>query len=523
MRNGMLLTLRNRLLLSYVAILLILLVLIGFVLVVFLATRPLPTEDITNDLTATLLDVRVLETLRVEIQPRDWSAWMGRGSNGMGAGLTLPEVRRIEQIIVAYLTDESAARDVRTMVVSSEGIVQFDSAGAFLTGERVKQIAQGKLIGGRERMNAVYRGSFSNPNGQEWLYVAQPLRPLADIQPDSLFVLVAAPMPHPTLGQVFRVFGDIFLLPLAQAGLIGLVIAVGLSVVISGSVVRPLKRMSDAARRIAHGDYRQRVPVNGPREVRGLAGSFNEMAERVAATQQAQREFLANVSHDLRTPLTSIQGFSQAIAEGVAGDPTSTQHAAQIIHDEAARMHRMVESLLDLARIEAGQFDLKTHAIATSDLLHGIGESVSVRARERGLNLALDVPPDLPRIAGDGDRLAQVFSNLLDNAIKHTPQGGHIRLHAQTAQRGIAVMVQDTGEGIPPDDLPRIFERFYQVDKSRQRERRAGMGLGLAIVRQIVQLHGGTINVASELGRGTTFTVWLPLPTPEMSTIAGRR
>ncbi|MBI5960701.1 MAG: HAMP domain-containing histidine kinase [Chloroflexi bacterium] len=520
----MLLTLRNRLLLSYVAILLILLVLVGFVLLVFLATRPLPTEEITNDLTATLLDVRVLETVRLEIQPGDWSVWLGRNNNGNGQTLSMPSIRRIEQTIVGYLTDESSSRDVRTLIINGQGIVRFDSAGAFVTGERVQQIDQEELLHrGIGRLNAVYQGHFSDPDGEKWLYVAQPLRPMAEIQADSLFVIVAAPVPHPTLGEVFRVFGDTFFMPLAQAGLIGLVIAVGLSVLISGSVARPLQRMSEAARRIARGDYRQRVPVNGPREVRALAGSFNEMAERVAATQQAQRDFLANVSHDLRTPLTSIQGFSQAIAEGVAGDQASAQRAALIIHDEAARMHRMVESLLDLARIEAGQLDLKPRAIAPSELLLGIGESLSVRARDKGLNLALDVPPDLPRIAGDGDRLAQVFNNLLDNAIKHTPQGGNVRLHAQTAQRGIAVTVQDSGEGIPADDLPRIFERFYQVDKSRQHDRRSGMGLGLAIVRQIVQLHGGTINVASEIGHGTTFTVWLPLPTPAMTTVSGRR
>jgi signal transduction histidine kinase len=322
---------------------------------------------------------------------------------------------------------------------------------------------------------------------------------------------------------VFGAFGKTFMLPLAQAGLIGLVIAIGLAVLIAGSVARPLQRMSQAARRIAQGDYRQRVQVEGPREVRALAGSFNEMVERVSIAQQTQRDFLANVSHDLRTPLTSVQGFAQAIVDGVASDPTSAQHAAQIIYDEAARMHRMVESLLDLARIEAGQMDMRQRAVAPSDLLHAIGESLSVRAREKGLTLTLDIFPDLPRIAGDGDRLAQVFNNLLDNALKHTPSGGQILLRAQPAAHGIAVTVQDTGEGIPTEDLPLIFERFYQVDKSRRRDRRSGMGLGLAIVRQIVQMHGGSIHVASTVGQGTTFTVWLPLPAPDLSTISVRR
>jgi signal transduction histidine kinase len=311
--------------------------------------------------------------------------------------------------------------------------------------------------------------------------------------------------------------------PLLQAGLIGLVLAIGLAVLIAGSVARPLNRMGQAARRMAGGDYDQRVPVQGPREVRTLAASFNDMAGRVAVSQQAQRDFMANVSHDLRTPLTSIQGFSQAIVEGVTSDPESAQRAAQIIHDEAGRMNRMVESLLDLARIEAGQLNFKAHAVALSDLLQNVGDSLSVKARDKGLRLTLEISPGLPRIAGDGDRLAQVFVNLLDNAVKHTPAGGQITLRAKTDANGVTIAVQDTGVGIPPDDLPRVFERFYQVDKSRKSARRSGMGLGLAITKQIVEAHGGVIQVASAPGKGTMFTVWLPLPRPDMTTVAGRR
>jgi signal transduction histidine kinase len=291
---------------------------------------------------------------------------------------------------------------------------------------------------------------------------------------------------------------------------IGLVIALALAVLISDSIARPLRTIGRAARRIADGDYQQRVPVGRPREVGDLALAFNQMAARVAASQQTQREFLANVSHDLRTPLTSIQGFSQAIAEGVTSDPGSAARAAQIIHDEAARLNRMVDSLLDLARIEAHQGAARREPLDLAELLRGTVERLEARLRERGLSLQLDLARDLPRVRGDGDRLAQVFTNLLDNALEHTPSGGTIRLGAQRAEEGVRVTVQDTGTGIPAADLPHIFDRFYQVDKSRQRGRRAGMGLGLAICRQIVEAHGGTITLASEEGRGTTATVWLP-------------
>jgi signal transduction histidine kinase len=136
--------------------------------------------------------------------------------------------------------------------------------------------------------------------------------------------------------------------------------------------------------------------------------------------------------------------------------------------------------------------------------------------------LTLDVPPGLPRIAGDGDRLAQVFTNLLDNAVTHTPPGGQIALRAGTNHDGVTITVQDTGEGIPAADLPRIFERFYQVDKSRKNDRRSGIGLGLAITKQIVESHGGAIHVTSQPGQGTTFTVWLPFLAPDVTTVAAR-
>jgi two-component system OmpR family sensor kinase len=509
----MLQTLRNRLLLSFVAILLIMLVLIGFILLVFLAARPLPTEDTIGRLTATLLDVRLAEAIQIGIQgsvPQ---------TQGMGHQAAL------EQAVINYLPEEAGARNVRALIVSQSGQVDFDSEGAFASGATMTQTERASLVPTvRARMSLLYKGQFRNPDGSEWLFVAQPItRGATQMQPDTLYVMVAAPVPHPSLREVFRTFGNTFFVPLVEAGLIGLAIAVGLAVLIAGSVARPLQRISQAARRIALGDYRQRVPARGPREVQALAESFNEMVDRVATTQQVQRDFLANVSHDLRTPLTSIQGFSQAIAEGVASDPESAQRAAQIIHDEAARLNRMVESLLDLARLEAGEMNMLRSAVAPSDLLHGIGESISVKMRDKGLHFAQDVPPDLPRIAGDGDRLAQVFTNLLDNAIEHTPSGGTISLNAHTVPNGLSVAVQDTGEGIPDDDLPRIFERFYQVDKSRRNDRRSGMGLGLAIVRQIIEAHGGTIQVASQVGKGSLFTVWLPLPTPDMTPIAARR
>lgn len=531
-------TLRTRLLASYIAMLLILLLLIGIVLIVFLYTRPLPTDDITNELTATLLDVRVVDRILFEIR----TPIQGQGQpSGQAQGeaqqplQTLIQGGFIQQMdansplaqrIVQFLTTQATSRGIRALLVTNTGHVWFDTNEIMHRGHQIHEQERNALIADAPRgaMPVVlFKGRFDDPDGDEWLFVSQPVLPQTHIQPDTVFLMVAEPVPQQSLSEVFRVFGDTFLLPLAQAGLSGLVIAAMLSVLVSSSVARPLQRISHAAQRIASGDYRQRVPVKGPKEVRTLAQTFNYMTGRVAASQQAQHDFLANVSHDLRTPLTSIQGFSQAIVDGVASDPESAQRAAQIIHDEAGRLHRMVESLLDLARVEADKLNMHQHAVALTDLLQGVGASLTFKAQEKGLRLVVNVPPDLPRIPGDGDRLAQVFTNLIDNAIKHTPEGGQISLNAVTSTGGVAIMVQDTGVGIPAEDLPRIFERFYQVDKSRESNLRSGMGLGLAITKQIVEGHGGSIQVASKVGEGTIFTVWLPFLAPDMTTVIVNR
>ncbi len=484
-------SLRTRLLASYVAILLITLAVIGVALLLFLQTRPLPLDGLIRELTAMLLDVRIAEVTRIGMQP-------GQGS--------------IRTEVNLLLSDEAAARDVRLLVVNGRGGDEFDSAGRLDAGTLLVETERAPVVErpmGRAVM--IYQGQFRDADGSEWVYVSQPLRPTLGRAGTGTQLMVATPVPRPALSSLFQSFGESFFRPLVQAGLIGLLVAVGLSILIARSVARPLQQMSAAAERMAQGDLKQRVPEDGPGEVRALAASFNEMAARVAASQHAQRDFIANVSHDLRTPLTSIQGFSQAIAEGVTSDPAAAQHAAQIIHDEAARLHRMVESLLDIARIESGQLAMQRRPVCVEEILRAVVESLSVRAEDAGIRLTLEAAPRLPPVSGDGDRLAQVFTNLLDNAIRHTPGGGEVAVRVAMAPGALVVTVRDTGEGIPDDELPRVFERFYQVDKSRQRTHRAGSGLGLAISQQIIEAHGGRIDVASTEGVGTTFTVRLPL------------
>ncbi len=482
-------SLRSRLLVSYVVILLVTLTLVGVMLVVFLRSRPVPTGPLVQDLTTTLLDIGVRSLGEVSI-------------------LT-PEGQRQAEII-SFLNEEALLSDKRLMILTSDERVVYDSAGGYPQNSIVNTVEREVLLSAGTRPRTVItQGRFRDPDGSEWIYVSQMLM-RRGVQGPA--VTVAAPVPRPSLQQVFQAFGNTFFTPLLRAAAVALLAALALSVLISRSVARPLQEISRVARRLADGDTSQRAPVSGPPEVRAMAESFNDMAAKVAATQQAQRDFLANVSHDLRTPLTSIQGFSQAIVDGVASDPESARRAAQIIHDETGRLHRMVESLLDLARLEAGSVTLERRPVQIDAIVRRVADSMAVRAKEQGVTLRTELPGELPPVSGDGDRLAQVFTNLIDNALGYTPLGGSVTLRAQRADGGLAVAVQDTGVGIPPDELSRIFERFYQVDKSRQRSAaRRGTGLGLAIAREIIEAHGGKISATSTPGEGTTFTVWLPV------------
>jgi two-component system OmpR family sensor kinase len=302
-------------------------------------------------------------------------------------------------------------------------------------------------------------------------------------------------------------------------GVVALLVSTGVAFLVARSIAKPLKRITTATEEIARGNYEGQLDITSPEEIHRLATSFNAMAREVEASRQAQRDFVANVSHDLKTPLTSIQGFSQAILDGTAASEDSRLRAAQVIHEEADRMTHLVDDLLDLAQIEAGQVVMAREPVALPFLLRDCAEKMALRAQQADVRLEVHSEGELV-VSGDRDRLAQVVSNLIDNALKHTPAGGRITLTArplvvEPAKRGeppvskAEIAISDTGEGIPPEDLSRIFERFYRGDKSRGKSGR-GAGLGLAIVREIVQAHGGEIRAESVLGLGTRITLTLP-------------
>jgi two-component system OmpR family sensor kinase len=328
----------------------------------------------------------------------------------------------------------------------------------------------------------------------------------AEPDPALGLALIFYAQPEPTAGEFFNEF---FLRPLVFAGVLAVILAAILAAIIARSVARPLSTMAGAAEAVARGDYDQRVPQEGPDEVQRLAGSFNSMAAQVKTTQQAQRDFVANVSHDLKTPLTAITGWSQALLDGAADTPDEQQRAAQTIHDEAGRMARLVNELLDLARLESGQLQMKMRPVDLSEIMADVYHSHVPQARAKSIDLELENPGPL-MVHGDPDRLAQVFTNLADNALAYTPTGGKVRLVTRANDGWAEGIVTDNGSGIPEEELPRVFERFYRLEKSRARsEDGRGAGLGLAIVHDLVTAHGGDISVSSSLGLGTAFVVRL--------------
>jgi signal transduction histidine kinase len=395
-------------------------------------------------------------------------------------------------------------------------VVRHDTASVFTSGQpldrrlTLQRDTNRQLINNgtirAENVEGVF-GEFEH-DGTRWLFTGLMRGPLSVIgeQRDepTIGLIAASPRPQESIQDVLAAFGDDLFLPILQAGLVGLGVAVLMAWIISRTIARPLQALNHAAKAFARGELDHRAPETGPKEVRAVAEAFNHMSEEVVNTQQSQHDFLANVSHDLKTPLTSIQGYSQAIIDGTVKQP---EKAASIIYDEAARLTRMVIALTDLARIQAGQFSLNMNQLDVSDVVKAVVQRLEMLAANKDITLTVQTPP-LPHIAGDGDRLVQVFNNLVGNALKYTPDGGKVDVVTRQATNGVDVVIRDTGIGIPKKDLPRIFERFYQVDKARGPKR--GTGLGLAITHEIVQAHGGTIDVQSIEGHGTQFIVWLP-------------
>ncbi|MBI5213565.1 MAG: HAMP domain-containing protein [Nitrospirae bacterium] len=243
--------------------------------------------------------------------------------------------------------------------------------------------------------------------------------------------------------------------------------------------------------------------------IEGAVFVFHDITE-LKRLEDIRKDFVANVSHELRTPISSIKGYAETLLDGKVDSEDNVKEFLGIIYQDSNRLANLIDDLLDLSKIESGKMKMEFEPLEILPIVNRCVNVLEKSAKDKSLPIKLDIPPDLPKVLGDHKRLSQVFLNLLDNAIKYTPEGGSITASIVSKEKVVQVDISDTGIGIPEKDLPRIFERFYRVDKARSREL-GGTGLGLSIVKHIVQAHNGQVWVQSTLGQGSTFSFTIPI------------
>ena len=292
-----------------------------------------------------------------------------------------------------------------------------------------------------------------------------------------------------------------FWVALAAAGALGCILAGAVAAVLARGIARPVLRVARASGRLAEGQSPEALPLAGPRELRGLAESFNTMAGQLTRAREAERSFLLSVSHELKTPLTAIRGYAEALDEGVL----MPDRAVKVIRTEAARLERLIADLLNLARLDRQRFDIHPSTVDLAEIARESATRHAASARELGVRLQLQ-PGAVALARADPDRLLQAVSNLVENALRCTPPGGTVTLATAVGE----LTVRDTGPGIAPDEVPHAFERFF-LYRRYNGDRPVGTGLGLAIVRELAQAMGGDAEVAAS-SKGAVFTIRLPLP-----------
>ena len=385
--------------------------------------------------------------------------------------------------VIDALAEQAGSAEARLIVIANNRRVLVDSENS-LVNQTLPPPTQGTF------------GQFIDRDAQ-WLFVQQAFRPAAAGLNPAIIVVAR---PRAAFGDALRALLPSLLIAGAVAAGFALIVA-GL---LSRTITRPLRELVSGARRFAHLEYRARVGVAGPSEVAELGGAFNEMAGEIERARDSEQAFLADISHELRTPLTSIQGFAQAIAEGeVAGE--AAPPAAKIIQRESRRLIRMVEGLLEVAKLQAGGPELARERVEAASLVASAVAALEVQAQEAGVKLDV-ATAGLPAVRGDPDKLAQLFTNLIDNAVKHSPRGASVTVRGARDDGDAVIHVRDAGSGLPGGAQTRLFRRFYRGENAQ----RDGAGLGLAIAQAIAVAHGGAITARNVDEGGAEFTVRLP-------------
>jgi len=410
----------------------------------------------------------------------------------------------------AALRDLARTLDIRVTVIRKDGTVIFDSTlPRDSLGRLENHVNRPEVLRARGGGIGTDKRKSVSVN-EEFLYAAKMLPGSLPAGLDSGYVRGALNVTEiRTLdAQVQTIVWVIGLLTLAAITLV--------SYGVSRRITSPILNIASTAKAIKEGDVHQRVQVASKDEIGDLGKAINDMAEklgndilRLKKLESIRSEFLANVSHELRTPIFSIQGFLETLLDGAVDDPTVNRDFLDKAHRHAGRLNALLNDLIEISRIESGEMKMSFRYFSIGEFLRGVIEEMRGQAEKK--NLSLSLSPGIPadeKVYGDRDRLKQVMVNLIDNAIKYTEPGGSVVCAVRRDGDRSVVQVQDTGCGIPSEHLPRIFERFYRVDRDRSRDV-GGTGLGLAIVKHIVEAHGGTITVESSVGKGSTFAFTL--------------
>jgi signal transduction histidine kinase len=405
-----------------------------------------------------------------------------------------------QQVLTAFRAVFRRVEDADFATVRNGVIlVSPTSKDQFATSLDVASLLKGETVSGRARTS----------DGTEVLYAAH----LIGARSAGQIVLVTRD--RSTLGTLPRGWGRLIV-----AGLLAAAVAVFLSFVLGRRLGSPLRQLSSAAFAVARGQYGRQVRTTVGGEIGALAHDFNAMSNELESSRDREREFIMDVSHDLRTPLTSIRGYAEGIVDGTIPVGEAQKRAASVIVGEAARLERLVGDLLSLERLDAGQMSFSYEEVELRGFLQEVLDGRRPGFDQAGVRLTLFTPADVVLVTTDPDRLAQVVGNLLDNALRYSPSGSQVRVDLGSGTDGGAVIwVSDQGPGIAAEDMARVFERLY-VSSKYPGERASGSGLGLAIVARIMAALGGRVDVRSE--RGTAFRLLVPPRPPQLPRGADR-
>ena len=478
-------TLLSRLLISYIAIML-----------TMLATQSLLMGTIYQDEYRNNL-IATLKKEAIDLFP-DYASWLN-GDINITVFYNTVERMAMRQTAAVWVLDFMQQAPVvvdRTSGSSTKG--RTDTAPAQVKGEEFDKFFNSILKSGKPKsQQGLFYGQFSS----EVLTVGIPITDATGKPFGVIFIHKKMSALNEAVGKMYR--------QIATSAAFAMALGIILITLMSTRISRPLVQMNQIAGFIARGDFGKRAEVKSRDEIGMLAESFNTMAEELKKQEDLRSGFVANVSHELRSPLTSIHGFAQGMLDGTI-PPEDHQKYLGVIVGESRRLTKLIRELLDLSQIESGNFPLNIQAFDVNELICRVLISFEEKIEEKKLEIDVDFRQDKAMVLADSDRIEQVIINLLDNAVKFTDVGGRIKIWTHAATDKMLVGIGDTGPGIPEEDQPYVWERFYKVDKSHTGKK--GTGLGLSIVKKIIEQHGERITLQSQPGSGAVFVFSLRKP-----------